>query len=58
MKMNLLAATLVLGTAQLALADLRIPGSVFKLDELNEAKAKAAKNTEPLIFVFTDPGTS
>jgi hypothetical protein len=49
------ASLLAVGTA---LADMRIPSSVFKLDELEKAQAKAAADGKPLVFVLTDPGTS
>lgn len=41
-----------------ARADLRVSSSVFTIDELAEAKAKAVKDEQPLIFVYTDPGTT
>jgi hypothetical protein len=42
----------------LGFAELRIPKSVFDMEELEEAKAKATEDEEPLIFVVTDPGSS
>lgn len=48
----------VLLFAMSARADLRVSSSVFTIDELAEAKAKAVKDEEPLIFVYTDPGTT
>jgi len=39
-------------------AGLKIPSSVFTIDELAKAKAEAAEDKEPLIFVYTDPGTT
>ena len=53
-----LLSALILAMAGSAAAELRIPSSVFEMDELEEAKAKAAKDEEPLIFVYTDPGTT
>ena len=53
--MTALALFLVTGFSQ---AELKIPGSIFKMDELDKAKAKAAENAKPLIFVYTDPGTT
>ena len=41
-----------------AKADMRIPSSVFTMEEIEEAKAEALEEEEPLIFVYTDPGTS
>ena len=58
MKKSFLAAAVLWGVAQVALADLRIPGSVFEIDKLEEAKTKASQEKMPLIFVYTDPGTS
>lgn len=39
-------------------AELKIPSSVFTMEELDEAKAEAAEKEEPLVFVYTDPGTT
>ncbi len=39
-------------------AEMRIPSSIFTMEELEEAKQEAAEKEEPLIFVYTDPGTS
>ena len=39
-------------------AELSIPSSVFTMKELSEAQAKANSKKEPLIFVYTDPGTT
>ncbi len=58
MKTRLLSTVILMGAAQLAFADLRIPSSVFEMSELDEAKAEAQEKKEPLIFVYTDPGTS
>ena len=58
MKKLVLLALVSIGCSQLAIAELRIPSSVFKMDELAEAKQKAAEDEEPLIFVYTDPGTT
>ena len=58
MKHSLFLFLLVAGLTGFASAELRVPSSVFKMDELEEAKAKAAKEKEPLIFVYTDPGTT
>ena len=50
-----LAIFLAVGASQ---AELKIPRGVFKMDELAKAKAKAAESNEPLVFVYTDPGTT
>ena len=39
-------------------ADWRVPSSVFTMEELEEAKERAQEEKEPLIFVYTDPGSS
>lgn len=41
-----------------AKAELRVPSSVFTIDELEEAKTKAVETEKPLIFVYTDPGST
>lgn len=38
--------------------ELDIPRSVFSVENLEEAKAAAVEENEPLIFVYTDPGTT
>lgn len=35
-----------------------IPSFVFNMDALEEAKAEALAKEEPLIFVYTDPGST
>ncbi|MBK1833132.1 hypothetical protein [Roseibacillus ishigakijimensis] len=35
-----------------------LPRHVFTLDKLAEAKAEASENKQPLIFVYTDLGTT
>ncbi len=39
-------------------AELPVPRHVFTMEELDEAKAKAAKDEEPLIFVYTSTVTT
>ena len=34
-----------------------VPRSIFRLSELDEAKAKAIEKDEPLVFVVTNPAT-
>jgi hypothetical protein len=58
MKTISICALLTLALSPLGLAELRIPRTVFQMDQLDEAKQKAAEDEEPLIFVITDPGTS
>ncbi|MEM7699510.1 MAG: hypothetical protein AAF236_14020 [Verrucomicrobiota bacterium] len=58
MKSGLLATVFLFCALSVAYSDIRIPSSVFTMEELDEAKAKAAEDEEPLIFVYTDPGTT
>jgi len=58
MKRSLILGMLVAGLAATATAELKIPRSVFKMDEIEEAKAEAAEEKEPLVIVYTDPGTT
>ena len=53
-----LVALLLFGACALSHAELRVSSSVYTVDELEEAKKEAIKEKEPLIFVYTDPGTS
>ena len=39
-------------------AEMKIPRSIHRMDELDEAIVKATKKEKPLVFVYTDPGTS
>ena len=38
-------------------AEFDVPRSIFRISELEEAKAKAIEKEEPLIFVVTNPAT-
>mgnify|MGYP004174301647 FL=1 len=38
--------------------NLTIPRSVFKMADLEAAKTKATESEKPLIFVYTDPGST
>lgn len=58
MKKSLLLCGALLFAMTFSQAELKIPSSVFTMDELEEAKAKAFEDEEPLIFVYTDPGTT
>ncbi|MEM0968072.1 MAG: hypothetical protein AAGJ31_01865 [Verrucomicrobiota bacterium] len=49
---------LFLVTASPLVAGLDIPRYVFGLDQLEEAKAEAAEKEQPLVFVYTDPGST
>ena len=57
MKRSLFTTLTVLTFAAISHAGMEIPRSVFKMDELEEAKEKATKSEKPLIFVYTDPGS-
>lgn len=52
-----IAAVMVV-LCQLATAELKIPRSVYTLENLEVAKGKAFEEGKPLIFVLTDPGTT
>ncbi len=39
-------------------AEIRVPNSVHTLSEIEDAKAEAAKEKKPLVFVVTDPGST
>ena len=59
MKVTLLALSAAIGFAGVAMSsDVKLPSSVFAMDELEEAKAEAAKKKEPLIFVYTNPAST
>jgi hypothetical protein len=58
MKGTAIFAIATLALSPLGFGELRIPKSVFEMEELSEAKAKAAEDEEPLIFVVMDPGSS
>ena len=58
MKFYLIAATLLSSLAGLSFAEMKIPRSIHTMDELDEAIVKATKKEKPLVFVYTDPGTS
>ncbi len=38
--------------------EMKIPRSIFRMDELDEAILEAMKKEEPLVIVYTDPGTT
>ncbi len=35
-----------------------IPRHVYSINELDEAKAEALEKSKPVVFVYTDPGTT
>lgn len=56
-KISLLSA-LVIGLSSLAQAELDIPRAAFRMSQLEEAKAKATEEEKPLVFVYTNPGST
>ncbi|MEO1836771.1 MAG: hypothetical protein ABGZ49_14915 [Akkermansiaceae bacterium] len=58
MKNRLLTLLALAGVSPLSFGELNLPRSVFRVEQMEEAKAKAVENEKPLIFVFTDPGTT
>ncbi len=59
MKKIFITTVLVAGLAQLGLAaNLKVPRSVFDMEKIEDAKAKATEKVKPLIFVYTDPNTT
>jgi hypothetical protein len=58
MKRILLSLCLLVFVLFAVNADWRVPSSVFTMEELDDAKARAQEQKEPLIFVYTDPGSS
>lgn len=56
---NILAITLAMAAlTQIGVSELKIPRSVFKMKDLEAAKAKATESEKPLVIVYTDPGTT
>ena len=56
---NVIALTLTLAAlTHASFGNLTIPRSVFKMADLEAAKTKATKSEKPLIFVYTDPGST
>jgi hypothetical protein len=53
-----LAVLLVGGLTAFANAGIDIPKSIYKVDQIEEASAKAVKENKGLAFVMSDPGTS
>lgn len=58
MKKSLLLLGVLALLPLVAKGDMRIPSSVYTMEEIEEAKAEALEEEEPLIFVYTDPRTS
>ena len=58
MKNILVISISIAALTQASFGNLKIPRSVFKMTDLEAAKTKAIENEKPLIFVYTDPGTT
>ena len=58
MKVSLAAAALFISFFGVLHAEMKVPRSIHRMDELEEAIVKATKKEKPLVFVYTDPGTS
>jgi hypothetical protein len=58
MKISLATMALFISFFGVLYAEMKIPRSIHRIDELDEAIVKATKNEKPLVFVYTDPGTS
>ncbi|MDG1356810.1 MAG: hypothetical protein P8P36_01300 [Akkermansiaceae bacterium] len=58
MKFFLVLAISLISIVEVSLAEMKIPRSIHRMDELDEAIVKATKKEKPLVFVYTDPGTS
>lgn len=41
-----------------AQAGFEVPRSVYRMDQLKEAKEKAAEKGKPLVFVYSNSGTT
>ena len=39
-------------------AGVKVPKSVFRIEQIEEATEHAIKEGEPLTFIFSDPGSS
>jgi hypothetical protein len=55
--MKLVTGSFLLMSALGATGELEIPRSVFRMDQIADAKAEASRSVKPLVFVYTDPGT-
>ena len=58
MKNSIVVAALFISFVGLLHAEMKVPRSIHRMDELDEAIVKATKKEKPLVFVYTDPGTS
>ena len=58
MKVSLATMALFISFFGVLYAEMKIPRSIHRMDELEEAIVKATKKEKPLVFVYTDPGTS
>jgi len=58
MKNSIVVAALFISFVGVLHAEMKVPRSIHRMDELDEAIVKATKKEKPLVFVYTDPGTS
>ncbi|MGJ8673999.1 hypothetical protein [Rubritalea sp.] len=58
MKSPILTLLTLVALSHVSLAGFTVPKSVLTMKELSEAKENAVQEEEPLIFVYTDPGTT
>lgn len=58
MKNSIVVAALFISFVGVLHAEMKVPRSIHRMDELEEAIVKATKKEKPLVFVYTDPGTS
>ena len=58
MKKLFIAIAVLAGLTHVGLAELKISRSVYRMDQLKEASAKAIEKESPLVFIYTDPGST
>ncbi|MDE0594799.1 MAG: hypothetical protein OSB65_06095 [Roseibacillus sp.] len=58
MKNRLITLLALAGISPLSFGELDLPQSVFRVEQMEEAKGKDVENEKPLIVVFTNPGTT
>ena len=57
-RVDSISALILLASATFAFGGLRVPSSVFTMEELEQAMAEAQEDEKPLIFLYTDPGST
>ena len=58
MKTLLIICGSLLAVVCSALAGFDVPKSIYTMKDLEEAKAKAAEKSKPLVILYSDPGTT